>query len=270
MIPIVISVTSRIQYLPYMFNSLLASKLHDAKIFIHANREFIQFYKPTQYSKPMEEELKCLNIPQIHSLIHPFSDFCSVEVTNKDERHVHKVRAILDQYFTRLNTDYIIYLKDDIIFNQNWLQQLLELYDKLRRDNLGFIAGCDLNTGIYQPEYVQTEQNMEYGYIPIKTNHYGRYGSSQCYLITRQLYEKWKTSKLSRRLDFYTAFNQATDFILNQASVALGFQNYLMIPQYIQHIGTHSTQFFNRKMLFTHDFKSPYCYGHFVEMNNDN
>lgn len=39
MIPIIISVTTRTEYLPYMVNSLLASKLLDAKLFIHANKD---------------------------------------------------------------------------------------------------------------------------------------------------------------------------------------------------------------------------------------
>lgn len=262
--PIIISVTKRVEYLPYMINSLFASDLIGSGLFIHSNRDCLAYHYNTKYNKVLQRQLEYLNIPEINTQLQSFDKYFNITVANQDLYHIQKVKQILFQYFTELNTDYLIYLKDDIIFNKDWLKELLKLYDKLK-DNLGFIAGCDLNTKLYQPNYVQTEQNKERGYIPIKTNKDGRYGSSQCYLITREFYNKWRNSELPQRIAFNSSFNESTDFILNEASVALGFQNYLMVPQYVQHIGVHSTRF-HRKMPFTHDFKGPYCYGHFIQV----
>ena len=265
MIPIIISVTTRTEYLPYMVNSLLASKLLDAKLFIHANKDNQLYQAQTTYNKPLQRQLQHLKLPVINSTIIPLSKYFDITVTKQDLLHVQKVKAILTKYFTELSTDYIIYLKDDCIFNRDWLIELLKLYDKLK-SNLGFIAGCDLNTGILQPRYIQTQQNLQRGYIACKAKKDGRYGSSQCYLITREFFEKWKSAQLPSRIAFNTTFNDSTDIIMNQACVALNFKNYLMVPQYVQHIGVHSTRFHNRKMPFTHNFKTPYCYGHFVEV----
>lgn len=262
MIPIIISVNQRIEYLPYLLNSLLASKLQDAKIFIHSNVGYPEFYCTTQYNKPMQEQIKCLNIPQLHSVIRQFSDFCQINVTGKNQLHFLKVKAIMDYYFAKLDCDFIIYLKDDVVFNQNWLQNLLNLYNKLK-DNLGFIAGCDLNTPIHRKTYVETEQNIKRGYIQVKTRKQGRYGSSQCYLITREFYHKWKNTRLYKRVDYNSPTNDATDFILNQICYALGMKSYLTVPQYIQHIG-FKTKRPRKKMAFTHLFVQPCCYQNFL------
>lgn len=263
MIPIIISVTDRTQYLPYMLNSLLASKLQDAKIFIHSNKPQSEFHCTSYFEKPMEKQLKELKIPSINYVMRPYSDFCQIDVSNKNQIHVQKVKTVLDQYFNKFNTDFIIYLKDDVIFNENWLQNLLNLYNKLK-DKLGFIAGCDLNTPIITPSYTETEQNIKRGYIQVKTRNQGRYGSSQCYLITRSFYNKWKNTRLPDRIDYHSTFNEATDFILNQACYTLGFKSYLTIPQYVQHIGV-KTRYNRKKMAYTHLFIQPYCYYHYLE-----
>lgn len=264
MIPIIISVTDRTQYLPFMLNSILASKLSDAKIYIHSNRTQSEFYCTHYYEKQLEHQLtEDLKLKEITYLMRPYSDFCQINVSNKDLIHVQKVKDILDFYFNRFNTDFLIYLKDDVIFNQNWLQNILSLYEKLK-NNLGFIAGCDLNTPILRPSYKESEDNVKRGYIQVKTRNQGRYGSSQLYLITRNFYDKWKNTKLSNRIDYNSSFNEATDFIMNQACFALGFKSYLTIPQLVQHIGVKN-RYNRKKMSYTHLFLEPYCYGNYLE-----
>ena len=268
MIPIIISVTYRTEYLPYMLNSLLASKLYGAQIFIHSNHDDPAYNTSIQYTNPLQRELQSLNIPQIHSRLYPYSKYCKIQIAKNPHLHIKKVKDIISYYFDKLDTDFIIYLKDDIIFNEDWLTNLLNLYNILQK-NLGFIAGCDLNTLHRNPYYVELDQNIQRGYIQVKTKSQGRYGSSQCYLITRSFAEKWMNTKLSHRIDYHTNYNNASDFILNQACVALGFKSYLTTPQYIQHIGVYTKRPGRKKMLFTQLFKTPFCYGNFLEVKND-
>lgn len=264
MIPVIISLIHRTQYLPYMFNSLLASELSNVKLFIHSNKDFPQLFHSVDYHYPLQDAVKQLGIEQIKGSIHPYSNFCEIFVSNQNTIHIQKVKAILDYYFTSLDTDFIIYLKDDIVFNKDWLSNLLSVYAKTKAD-LGFIAGCDLNTHIYTPDYLQSKQNVQRGYIECKTKQHGRYGSSQCYLIARQFYNKWKNTKLNDRLNYSSTFNQASDFILNEACCSLGLKNYLTTPQFIEHIGAKSG--YKRKgMPLTHLFIKPFCYGDFINV----
>lgn len=259
-IPIIINVTSRVQYLPFLFNSLLESNIPNTKIHICSNGNCKMYNEQIEYHKSLKEQL---NIDlQINSRIYPLNKFAKIDILNINFLHIQKIKYILQRYFKEYDSEFLIILKDDVMFNKDWYLNLVNIYNK-EKDNLAFIGDCDTNSTLLKFNHTPNQN----GYIPQYTIKQQCYSSSQCYLITRKFYQAWKNLQTNERFGYYSDFNQSTDFIMNQAATDLRFKMLLTLPQLTQHIGKHSTRFYARPICFTYMFKDPICFKNRLQIN---
>lgn len=146
--PILIRSYNKLSYLYTMINSIYSTDLYNGQITIVDNNStdkmlnefFYSFNKKLIAQKLSEQEIENTNIKQLPSHILGIKQKILV---HQYSHHVNDCKELLNTikygFQTYQNAPFIILLKDNLIFNKEWLTELIKIYDK-HKDDAGIIT----------------------------------------------------------------------------------------------------------------------------------
>ena len=164
-------------------------------------------------------------------------------------------------------TDIIIIIQNDIVFNKEWLNKMLQIYNKIDKSTLGIITCFNRpNNVLVKPEKIDNY---------LKSNK-GFYVGAQCYLISRNLYnillkqnvfnKKFKdiVTPFDKKIaSSYNDYNIAGDTYILEYMYKNNLNIYVTENSYIQHIGNSgsSCRFWKSPpLIIANNFVKPISY----------
>lgn len=189
--PILIRSYNNLSYLYTMINSIYSTDLYNGQITIVDNNStdkmlnefFYSFNKKLIAQKLSEQEIKNTNIKQLPSHILGIKQKILV---HQYSHHVNECKELLNTikygFQNYSNAPFIILLKDNLIFNKDWITELIKIYDKHKND-AGIITcynNLNENVQIIESYNIQTA----------------------CILITKKFYDFLNTNNYFQK-DFF-------------------------------------------------------------------
>lgn len=163
------------------------------------------------------------------------------------------------------NADYIILLQNDIVFNKNWLTNLLDIYNAADKQTLGIITGWNYINNSKYKLIEETDLYRIYDYA---------FTGSPCFLIHRNVYNLLLNNKIFNKqflpiqrvnkelLTSDSNYNIAGDTYLLKLVYNENLKFYITKKCYIQHIGNNisTCRNFQKIIIVNKDFIQPIEY----------
>lgn len=284
-IPLLIRSKDRLTNLYFTLNSLYTTNAKDlCKITIiddkSESKEMIQFLTTNNkinfqinYNKEYKQFISNKNVAYVSNFVKNKNQIIGIK--NKVNIFMSDINygdrggilfSIKYGFQNNPNAEFIIIMQNDIVFNQEWLNKLLELYNKIDKKTLGIIS-CwnNPNKKNVQPQKIDD-------YLVAQS---GVFVGAQCYLISKNIYnillktkqfdKKFKPviTKEERKIATSTSdYNIAGDTYLLNIMYKNKFKLYLTVQSYIQHIGNSVSTCRNWRTLciITDNFIGPVSY----------
>lgn len=285
MIPILIRTKDRVDYLYTTLKSLTATLLDDCEIiilddcsetdemkkFLYTNESFTienkgwidqinndvkeeipknckHFFNPDNFSNTdIWEKYIGNNLPYETSITGIKDKFTVIQPSKNMGDLCGLYWSIMSGFEIFLNSDRIIILEDDLIFNKNWLNITNFIYNKEKYTKLGLISVYNRDNDILNNPFT--------GNLYKTTDNIG----GVMYMIPRNVYEFLKKNN-KIILDIDDKKNIGGDVHLQEVLLKNEFLIYNTNDSYIQHIGIRSSIRPGRFLRFSRSFLQPFAW----------
>jgi hypothetical protein len=229
MIPILIRAKDRINYLNITLKSLTATNIGNSIIIIADNCSTSNEMNKFLFTS---EEIESENIRGIGN------KFSTIRPNTSNNDVFGLLWTMMAGFELFQNTDRIVILDDDLIFNSNWFQISNYIFNKELNTNVGIVS-----------VFNNDSEDSKY----LKLYNEKKYVSSAMFMIHRDLYNTLKRSGVySSKINIDES--TSGDIFLQRFAYANEFKILNTNDSYIQHIGNENTRNFIEPCAWNEEF----------------